>query len=705
LQKSNNMKLKTLFFCQLAILSLGACKVTKKVLLTPIEISAVSYKSDIYRGSYSKTTDIINTKLDISFAFDSAYVYGKAYIQAKPYFYPSAQAIFNAKGFKINEVSIVMKDERQLLKYTYDGKLLVIQLDKEYTRDQEYTLFIDYVAMPNKLRIGRDIASAQDRGLYFINADGKDKNKPRQIWSQGETECNSTWFPTIDGPQEKMTQEVSITVPDNMVSLSNGALDYSNDNGNGTHTDTWRQEKPHSTYLTMIAAGDFVVTKDKWRDREVNYYMEPKFAPYAKMIFGNTPQMIEFFSNKMGVEFPWDKYSQIVVREFVSGAMENTSATVLFDRMNMNEGQYLDESYEDIISHELFHHWFGDLVTAESWSNLPLNESFATYGEYLWNEFKYGRDDADYHSMEDLRAYLASNKSSRNLIRFDYGDREQMFDEVTYQKGGRILHMLRKTVGDDAFFKSLTLYLTRNSYKSAEVHDLRLAFEEVTGQDLNWFFNEWFLSSGHPVLDIKTTYDSGSGKASVTIKQTQNHNKLAAYQIPVAVDIYAGGTVKRENIVLNKQEQVFEFPVSAEPQLVNVDAEKYILGEKIENKTLQQYIFQYDNAPLFLDRFEAITALKSFAKEESARAEIIKAFRDKQWYIRQSALEIIPQLTDKERESVYSMVKEIAVNDPRSYVRAEAISALKRSYSQLNNKDVFAKASADKAPSVIKALK
>ncbi|HCN82935.1 MAG TPA: alanyl aminopeptidase, partial [Sphingobacteriaceae bacterium] len=387
------MNLKKLVFCQLAFaILLDACSFTKKVLLAPVVIKTTNYTSDIYRGSYPKTTDIINTKLDISFAWDSAYVYGKATIQAKPYFYSSKQAIFNAKGFKINEVSLVQKDDRQPLKYTYDGKLLIIQLDKEYSRDQEYTVFIDYVAMPNKLKIGRDIASAQDRGLFFINADGKDKNKPRQIWSQGETECNSSWFPTIDGPQEKMTQEVSITVPDNMVSLSNGILDFSSDNGNGTHTDTWRQEKPHSTYLTMIAAGDFVITKDKWRDLEVSYYMEPKYAPYARMIFGKTPEMIGFFSEKMGIDFPWDKYSQIVVRDFVSGAMENTSATVLFERMNMDEGQYLDESYEDIVSHELFHHWFGDLVTAESWSNLPLNESFATYGEYLWDEYKYGRD-------------------------------------------------------------------------------------------------------------------------------------------------------------------------------------------------------------------------------------------------------------------------------------------------------------------------
>jgi len=701
------MKLRTKFcYCFLAAFFLVACSTPKQVLLAPVEIRANAPGTPaIYQGSYPKITDIIHTKLDVSFNWDSAFVYGKAYILAKPYFYPENKAIFNANGFKINEVSLINKEHRQLLKYTYDGKLLTIQLDKEYSRDEEFNLFIDYIAMPNKLTVGKDIASNDDRGFYFINANGKEKNKPTQLWSQGETECNSNWFPTINGPQEKMTQEISLTVPDSMVTLSNGLLTFSKNNVNGTHTDTWKQDKPSSTYLTMIAAGNFVITKDKWRDKEVSYYMEPKYAPNARMIFGNTPEMIEFFSKKLGIDFQWDKYSQIVVRDFVSGAMENTTATVLYDRMNMTESQYMDESHEDIISHELFHHWFGDLVTCESWANIPLNESFATYGEYLWNEYKYGRDYADYYEMEDMTAYMASGKSKKeNVIRFDYTDREQMFDEASYQKGGLILHMLRKTVGDDAFFKSLTLYLSKNAYKTAEIHDLRLAFEEVTGQDMNWFFNQWFLASGHPVLNIQTSYDAGSGNATVNIKQMQDQSAVPLYRIPMAIDIYAGGNVKREEIVLDKQDQTFTFPVTSEPQLINVDAEKYILAQKVETKTLQQYIFQYENAPLFMDRFEAINALKSLQNDKSAREEIMKALKDKNWYIRKTVLEFVPKLTKEEQQSVYQRVKELALNDTRSYVRAEALAALGRVYGRSNNREIFNQASKDKALSVIKAL-
>ena len=701
------MKLKNKFcYYLLAAFLFFACSTPKQVLLEPVVIRANAPGTvPIYQGSYPKITDIIHTKLDLSFNWDSTFVYGKAYILAKPYFYPESKVVLNAKGFKINEVSLINKDDRQSLKYTYDGKLITIQLDKEYSKDQEYNLFIDYVAMPNKLTVGKDIASDGDRGFYFINADGKEKNKPRQLWSQGETECNSNWFPTINGPQEKMTQEISLTVPDSMVTLSNGLLTFSKNNGNGTRTDTWKQDKPHSTYLTMIAAGNFVITKDKWRDKEVSYYMEPKYAPYARMIFGKTPEMIKFFSKKLGVDFQWDKYSQIVVRDFVSGAMENTTATVLFDRMNMNEGQYMDESNEDIISHELFHHWFGDLVTCESWSNIPLNESFATYGEYLWNEYKYGREYADYYGMEDMQVYMVSGKAKKeDVIRFDHTDSDQMFDEASYQKGGLILHMLRKTVGDDAFFKSLTLYLSKNAYKNAEIHDLRLAFEEVTGRDMNWFFNQWFLASGHPVLNIKNGYDAGSGNATVNIKQMQDQSAVPLYRIPMAIDIYSGGNVKREEIVLDKQDQTFTFPVSSEPQLINVDAEKYILAQKVETKTLQQYIFQYENAPLFMDRFEAINALKSFQNDKSAREEMMKALKDKNWYIRRTALEFVPKLTKDEQQSVYPQINDLAINDPRSYVRSQALIVLDTIYGRLNNKEIFSQASKDKALSVIKVL-
>lgn len=702
------MRTKKLICCPfLAAFFLIACSGPKKVLLDPITVKENAPGINAYRGSYQKTTDIINTKLDLTFNWDSAQVIGKAIIQAKPYFYPLNQAVLDANGFRINKVALANGEGQELkpLKFSYNGKKLAIELDKTYKPEEKFNLLIDYIAMPEKLKVGQDVSSAGDRGLYFINREGKIKDKPKQIWTQGETECNSSWFPTINGPQEKMTQEINLTVDEKYVTLSNGTLEYSSLNGDGTRTDSWRQEQPHSTYLTMIAVGEFTITKDKWEDIEVNYYTEPQFAKTAKLVFGKTPEMISFFSKKMGIEYPWDKYSQIVVRDFVSGAMENTSATVFFDRMNMTEGQYLDEPYEDIIAHELFHHWFGDLVTAESWANLPLNESFATYGEYLWIEHKYGREAADLHGLNDQTAYLnGAKKKQVDVIRFDYADREQMFDEVTYQKGGRILHMLRKTVGDEAFFKALNLYLAKYKYQTAEIHNLRMAFEDITGQDMNWFFNQWFLASGHPLLEVETTYDAAKKQSVIRISQNQDLTKTPLYRLPMAVDIYTGGKAERKQIVLDRQEQTFVFPASTEPQLVNVDAERYLLAEKDEEKTVQQYIFQYRNAPLLLDRIEAIANLARLKEQKTAREVFIAALQDKNWLIRQTALELVTELDDAEQQSVYPRIKEIAVKDERSYVRAAAVLTLSKVYGGKNNEAVFLQAAKDKAPSVLKAV-
>jgi aminopeptidase N len=674
------------------------------VNLDPVTVTENMPGSTVYRGSYTRKTDLINTRLDLSFDWDSAYVHGKATIQAKPYFYATDQLLLNANGFRIKNVSLVNNYDKKPLHYRYDGKILAITLDKVYNNDQSYTVFIDYVAMPNKLKIGEDISSSGDRGMYFINLDGKDKDKPKQIWTQGETECNSNWFPTINDTQEKMTQELNITVPNEFVSLSNGTLEFSSMNGDGTRTDSWRQEQPHSTYLTMLAVGNFTITKDKWRDKEVSYYTEPAFASTARLVFGNTPQMMEFFSVKLGVDYPWDKYSQIVVRDFVSGAMENTSATVFYEGLNMSEGEYIDQNQEDIISHELFHHWFGDLVTAESWANLPLNESFATYAEYLWNEFKYGREQADFKGFQDFSIYFG-NKSKENVdvIRFDYADREHMFDEISYQKGGRIIHMLRNTVGDAAFFKALNLYLTRYAYKSAEIHDLRLVFEEVTGTDMNWFFNQWFLSSGHPVLNIQNTFDPERKEVSVTIRQNQDLSKTPLYRIPIAIDIYFNGKVERKEIVLDKQKQSFVFPVATLPDLVNVDAEKYILAEKSEVKNLQQNVFQYEHAPLFMDRLEAVIMFLQKKEESLAKRMLIEAFKDKSWVIRNTALMVLEYLSNEERTSVYGKIKELALKDDHSQVRASAVQILGKYYRSMDNRTVFAITANDKSLAVKKA--
>lgn len=698
--------MKVIFYISITVLFLTvACKNSKQVSQqknVPAEVVAdaakpeENKKPEVYRESREKKMDLIHMKLWISFNYQKQHAYAQAILKFKPYFYPQNTLEIDARGFEIKDLGLVSaknvnaKKSEVPLKYTYADDVIKINLDKTYQSKDTFYLFVDYIAKPNELKVGGSSAITSDKGLYFINPLGEEKDKPRQIWTQGETQSNSAWFPTIDSPNEKITQELFITVDKKDVTLSNGLLIFSNDNGDGTRTDYWKMDLPHSPYLAMMAIGEFSVVKDKWRDISVNYFLEKEYEPYAKEIFGNTPEMIECYSKLLGVDYPWAKYHQVVVRDYVSGAMENTSATLHGEFLQKTHREMIDGTQEDIIAHELFHQWFGDLVTCESWSNLPLNESFATYGEYLWEEYKYGRDAADKHNQQGLNTYLAESRQKQvDMIRFNWESREDMFDSHSYAKGGRILHMLRKTVGDEAFFKSLNLYLSRNKFKSAEVHDLRLAFEEVTGQDLNWFFNQWFLSSGHPKLKITHQYTDSTKTYSVTIKQNQSFENTPLYRLPMDVDIYEAGKVKRERIVLSEKEQTFNFKVSQKPNLVNVDAEKMLLCTKDEKKSKEELVFQYKNAPLYLDRFEALEGLSKQATSPEAQEIIIAAINDKYWGLSKQAIDFTSKFPSDKKAIVKPLLLNIVNTNPKSSLREVAIYKLADDHSGEELADLF----------------
>ena len=386
-------------------------------------------------------------------------MYGKAWITLHPHFYPTDSLNLDAKGMNINEVSVVKAGKNVTVKYSYDSMNLKITLDKSYKANENYTVYINYVSKPNEMKTTGSEAISDSKGLYFINPKGEEKDKPTQIWTQGETEANSTWFPTIDKRNQKTTEEISMTVPAKYVTLSNGLLVSQKKNSDGTRTDIWKMNLPHAPYLFFMGVDDYAVIKDKYKGKEVSYYVEKEYAPVARKIFGLTPEMIAFYSKITGVNFPWPKYAQITGRDYVSGAMENTSATLHGEVAQQDARELVDENkWEYVIAHELFHQWCGDYVTAESWSNITVNESFEDYSETLWNEYKYGKDAGDEQSYSDMQAYLQSNSENKPLVRFYYNDKEDVFDAVSYPKGGRILNMLRNYVGDSAFFKSLHLY-------------------------------------------------------------------------------------------------------------------------------------------------------------------------------------------------------------------------------------------------------
>jgi len=646
----------------------------------------------IYRETATRINDLVHTKLELKPDYSKSWVYGKAWVTLKPHFYTTDTVTLDAKGMEIKQVAVLKNNKPANLKYTYDDFQLRIKLDRSYKANESYTLYIDYIAKPDEFEEKYSHGDMLGiKGFYFINPRGEEKDKPTQIWTQGETESNSAWFPTIDKTNQKTTEELTVTVPGKYVTLSNGLLISQKKNADGTRTDYWKMDLPHAPYLFFLGVGDYAIIKDKWRNKEVNYYVEPAFASTAKKIFGNTPEMINFYSTITGVDYPWPKYSQITGRDYVAGAMENTSATLHQESAQQDARELVDGNrWETVIAHELFHQWFGDYVTTESWSNLTLNESFADYSQTLWMGYKYGKDAGDAENFQGMQGYLNSGLDKLNLVRFYYADKEEMFDPISYQKGGCILHMLRNFVGDSAFFKSLNNYLTTNKFKSAEAQQLRLAFEEVTGRDLNWFFNQWYYGSGHPVVDIDYVYDDAAGNVKVIIKQNQRSGKI--FQLPLAVDVYNGTQKTRYNVWAKNASDTFTFNYTKRPDLVNVDADKITLWSKKDNKNIDNYFTQYTVAGNYLDRYEAIDYASKKLDDAKARQLLVLALSDKYQGLRNFAIsKLNMKNTDLLTWAEPALVK-IAETDHYATVRANAISKLgdlkKKEYQPLFTKAV-----------------
>jgi aminopeptidase N len=413
---------------------------------------------------------------------------------------------------------------------------------------------------------------------------------------------------------------------------------------------------------------------------DVNYYVEAQWESSAKAIFGETPAMISHFSKLLGVEYPWDKYHQIVARDYVSGAMENTGAVVFGDFVYKTERELLDGNDQSTIAHELFHHWFGDLVTCESWSNLPLNESFANYSQYLWDEYRYGKDEADFQAVVETDGYYQSAQMQgyHNLIWFDYYDKEQMFDGHSYNKGGRILHMLRNHLGDDAFFKGIQMYLTTNKFKPAEFHQLRLAFEEVSGQDLNWFFNQWFLGAGHPVLDVNYETDTMNHKVSVIVGQKQDLKLSPIYRLPVDIAVYDSEGKHVYKMLIDSLNQKHTFAYAGELKSIVFDDQKMLLAKIREEKPAEQYLFEYYNATRYKARKEGLLfgTQGPIVKTAKGQQLILDALNDTFWDIRLTAIEKAVKLKDENVGKANKLIRDLAMNDPNSGVRAAALAYL-----------------------------
>lgn len=663
--------------------------------------------TDNYQPAREKKILITHTALDITPDMKNHRLAGKATLTLTPNFSAVNEFELDALGFIINEIKLVTDTADIPLKYSYNDRAITIKLANTCRYKDTLKVFIDYVAAPGELAKKGLLTNEDEPGLNFINTNGAEEDTPQQVWTSDQTQGASCWFPTIDAPNQRFTQQMYITTDHHVMALSNGELVYSTLNKDSTTTWYWKQSLPHAPYLAAFVCGSFAKVADKWRDIDVDYYVEPGFEKYARGIFGKTPQMLEFFSAKFDCKYPWEKFAQVAVRDY-PGAMENTSLVVFGDFVQKTDRQQLDSDDEDIIAHELSHHWFGDLVTCKSWANLALSEGFATYCEYLWREFKYGKDDADYLLSSMLEEYMDEAEFKNvPLIRYHYGNADkELFDSHSYSKAALVLHTLHMELGNEVFFEAIKQYLHKFRFSAVEIHDLRMVFEQVSGQDLNWFFDQWFFEVGYPNVEFSYQYDTENKMLLTTVNQTPNVEEAGTFCFTADVVIYFKDSVVIKPVLIADEESSFDFALAKEPEYVYLDLRRTPISGSTQECDGKNLKLLYAKANDGLAKMQLFDLIDQSAIEDTAQISLFTAMlNDKIFYVRQSALEYLSDIVDfgatgQQAGKLKEKARGLAQKDNRSEVRAAAIDFLSN-YDDAGLFDLYKKALSDSSYSVV----
>jgi aminopeptidase N len=521
---------------------------------------------------------------------------------------------FDSVGLEIESVRI----NKTSAKFSTTDSRLVVALPKGAKAGAKYDVEIKYQGTPTK-------------GLYFILPDKDYPNRPLEIWTQGESEDTRYYLPTYDYPNDRLTTETILTVPASWQTVSNGKLISVTDASDGMKTWTWRESQPSSTYLITVVAGEFVEMKDSWRNIPVTYYAPKDRGDRLNPSYSRTPAMIELFSKKLGVDYPWEKYSQAMVDEFVAGGMENSSATTNTAESLRNPklvSEY-EQNEDPLISHELGHQWFGDMVTTKDWGNIWLNEGFATFMETVWAEFHFGKDTADYDRWEGAKQWFAMHSLyDKPIVRHNFEESEE-FDGNAYGKGGWVLYMLRRQLGEDAFYAGLKHYLEVNRGKNVMTSDLSKAIEEATHTNLDAFFQQWLYGAGAPKFEVSYAYEEAKKQVALTVKQTQKReDHVSLFNVPVDVEITTASGAKLYPIHVTQESEVFTFPADSAPLMVLFDKGTQILKSAQFKKEKKELLYQLKNAGEVADRADAAEGLAKLKGDDEAATALGTALRD-----------------------------------------------------------------------------
>jgi aminopeptidase N len=673
---------KTHFYLKTTALLLVALFV-----LTPVRLEAQQRSRPFPPTQYvpDHDYDTRHIALNLTFDWEREQVIGQETFVFSP-------LVDNLKSLQLDAANMTVKSvtlaSGAAVKFDLDASAqkLNINLDRAYQPAETATLVIEYRTNGSTDRILGLVGG----GLRFIKPSVEDPKRPKQIWSQGESEYNHYWFPCYDHPNDFFTSELTATVEKPLTVISNGKLLDTKDNSDNTRTFHWKIDQPHASYLTSIVVGEYTPIVADYQGIPIISNVYPSQVAEGKLTTARLPEMVTFFSEKTGVKYPYAKYAQTMARNF-GGGMENISATTQTDQMIHDQRTELDATTDGLQSHELAHQWFGDYLTCRTWADIWLNESFATYFQAMWDEYKLGADDflySDVKANQDayFSAWQAGNR--RPIVTKNYESPDAVFDTYAYPRGGAVLHMLRKTLGEDNWWRAINYYLNKYAHQPVETSQFRIAIEESTGQSMDWFFDEWLYRMGHPVFRVTQNYDPSMKELKLKVEQVQKldpdsqYPQVTLFRTPAEIEIGTAGGTRIERVLIQPaKEQTFTFKADSKPLLVNFDYHGTLIKELEFQKTTEDLMYQLTNDQDPLGRIWAVNQLGKKISDQATAADekrvmiesVARAVsQDKFWGMRGEAASALSGVnSDVARQALLAATK-----DANARVRVRAITSL-----------------------------
>jgi aminopeptidase N len=626
-------------------------------VLSPLSAQQVDVWSRPVQVERNRTCDFIHYRVSLTFDLAAKVFWGENRITMTPFAHGLDHCVLDAAEITID--GALDEAGRELVYLQSDTSVVVA-----FRQAISYGDTVDFTVVYR--------GENPQEGFFF---DEPDDDHPQMVSTDSWPDEAHHWIPLYDYPNDKVTHELIISVPEGNKVLSNGRLvGVTEDDDAGTTTWHWSQEQPHATYLFMLAIGPFIVIEDSLGSLPVNYWVYPEDVEDARWIFAKTPRMIAFYADLFDYPYPWAKYDQVTTPH-VGGGAEATSATLLGDGVIHDRRAEQDFSWERVIAHEIAHQWWGDLITLREWSHTWLNESFGTYSDYLWTRHESGEDEGAWALLGKKNAYLreAHTRYVRPIVFNRYKQPGDNFDSHTYPKGACILHQLRFILGDELFFRALSAFLHEHAFEPVDTYDFMKTVKDVTGQNMDWFFEQYVLSPGHPVFEINSSWDASAGQIRLHVAQVQNrHHGVPIYRTPIQIGIVTPSGARIETVWLENERDAFVFESRERPLLVRFDEGNWLLKEWTYTKGVEELSYQARHDDV-IGREWAVRELGRTGNGARVGEELILiAQQDSFWAVRLAALEVLADTDGPQSVGLFQS----AAADGNSQVRRAAIRIL-----------------------------